>query len=140
MLACVLPTSVGMAADFEFAWDPPASGTRPQGYFLYFHSGASVLDDPDNANKVYIQATDPGFDPDRPGYALKDLEDEVYYYFVVTADYAGQESAFSNEVMGLNGKSVVSDEPISVLNNSPRTTSNSNASGGGGCFIGGMVR
>lgn len=136
MLACGSPTSVGMAADFVFAWDPPASRTRPQGYFLYFHAGASVLEDSNNANIVYIQATDPDFDPDLPVHVLTGLDDDVYYSFVITADYIDQESAFSNEVIGLNGKSVVVDEPIAVLNKSPGTTSNSNGSGGGGCFIG----
>lgn len=119
VLTSLLSAANGVAADFKFAWDPPASETQPQGYYLYYNEGASVTENPQNAHKVYIQVAEAGFDPAHPGHTLFGLDDGVYYYFVVTADYSGQESAFSNEVIGIDGA----------------MATQTNGSSGSGCFI-----
>lgn len=80
------------AGDVSLAWDPSAS-EGVIGYKVYTGNSSGAYNEP-----IVIG--------NQTSYTVTDLSDGFYYYFAVTAfDAAGNESAFSNEVMTLVGGS-----------------------------------
>jgi Fibronectin type III domain len=132
VLIMLLSATSCLAAEFTLAWDPNCDDEPSLiGYNIYFKAGSSVLADPDGAEMVYIDLTDPGFDRDQPSYTVTDLLKNVRYYFTVTAVYADDESDMSNET------SAIKTSSGSTLNSN--SDSSSSAGSGAGCFISSLL-
>ena len=107
----ILATS-GTAAEFSLAWDPNCNEDPTLiGYNLYYNAGTSVLSDPDGADYIYIALNDPDFNPDLPGFTVSGLQDDVEYYFTVSAVYEDGESDMSNEISGIRNGSDTPQDP-----------------------------
>ena len=131
MIMSISPTN-GATADFALAWDPNCNVDPTLiGYTIYYSAGSPVTADPDNADIIYISLDDPDFDPDQPAFEIADLDDDVEYYFTVTAMYKGGESDMSNEISSTNGD--IEASPDSSLQYIDSTSTSSGSSGG--CFI-----
>jgi hypothetical protein len=133
LLIMAISPSSGAAAEFSLAWDPNCN-VNPTliGYTIYYSAGSPVTADPDGADIVYISLDDPDFDPDQPAFEITDLEDDVEYYFTVTAIYEDGESDMSNEVSGTNSHTETSpDSNLQYVNSNSTFTGSSS----GGCFI-----
>lgn len=131
LLILLLWTTNCLAEQITLAWDPSESnGTNLIGYNLYYKAGSSAAADPDIADLIYIDISDPDFDPDHPSYQVTGLSDSERYYFVVSAMYNDGESGMSNEVSSIVG---AGGEQNSSINASTDDTSAGSSSGG--CFI-----
>jgi hypothetical protein len=133
----------GMAAEFSLAWDPGCNENPTLiGYNLYYRAGASVLDDLDSADFIYIALDDPDFNPDQPSYKVPDLEADVEYYFTVSAVYEDEESDTSNEISSIRSSSDTPQDS-SLPNNGSLSPTPAGSSGGGssgGCFINSLMQ
>jgi hypothetical protein len=133
----------GMAAEFSLAWAPNCNEAPTLiGYNLYYSAGAPVTTDPDNADYIYIALDDPDFDPDQPGYTVSDLEEDVEYYFTVSAVYEDGESGMSNEISSIRSSSDTPQDS-SLPNNGSLSPTPAGSSGGGssgGCFINSLMQ
>ncbi|MEW6331755.1 MAG: InlB B-repeat-containing protein [Pseudomonadota bacterium] len=69
-------------------WDPPAAGTNPAGYRLYFGGAPGTYQQP------YGQGISVG---NVTTYTLLGLSSGTYYFAVTAVDSLGKESAYSNE-------------------------------------------
>jgi hypothetical protein len=129
--ALFMMASDSPAAEFTLAWDPNSNDySNLIGYNLYYKEGSSIQNDLEGAVMIYIPLTETGFDPSQPSYAVTGLQDNVRYYFTVTAMYEDEESGMSNEVSAINDISDPSDSNLNSNSNSP-----SGGSSGAGCFI-----
>jgi len=132
----------GMAAEFSLAWDPNCNEAPTLiGYNLYYKAGASVTADPDSADFIYIALDDPDFAPDQPGFTVSDLEEDVEYYFAVSAVYEDGESSMSNEISSIRSSSDTPQNSSSPSNGSlsPNPAGSSAGSSSGGCFINSLM-
>jgi hypothetical protein len=132
----------GMAAEFSLAWDPNCNEAPTLiGYNLYYRSGASVTADPDSANFIYIALDDPDFDPDQPGFTVSGLEEDVEYYFTVSAVYEVEESSMSNEISSIRSSSDTPPDSSPPSNGSLSPTPAGSSAGGSssGCFINSLM-
>ena len=116
-------TSSSAADQIILSWNP---NTEPdlEGYVLYGKQGSSEppFDYVDTYPEVDLA------DPLNPRAVITDLENDVTYYFAVTAyDTEGNESDYSNIV------SVSKSNGIDVGGNS--NGDGGGGGGGGGCFI-----
>jgi len=103
------------AYDIHFAWDPNSEPDLA-GYVLYVDDGTTEM--PYEYVDTYPLDD---IDPNNPGAKMADLQNDIAYYFVVTAyDTEGNESYYSDEIGVMNG---------SVIGGS------GGGGGGGGCFI-----
>ena len=129
----------GMAAEFSLAWDPNCNEDPTLiGYNIYYKAGASVTADPDSADLVYIALDDPDFNPDQPGCMVSDLQEDVEYYFAVSAVYEDGESDLSNEISGTRSSSD-SHQNSSPPNSGLTPTGSSGSGSSGGCFINSLI-
>lgn len=125
------------AADFKFLWDPNCNqNPYLEGYTIYFKEEASQVDDPSGAFEIYVDLSDPEFDPDEPGYTVTDLLDDKRYCFAVTAWYGGEESDMSNEVCGINSAYHSEPAPTPPNPGDPSTDNASTDNSSVGCFMG----
>jgi hypothetical protein len=91
--------SPSQAADVTLAWNPNSENDLA-GYAIYASQDASGP--PYDHVSSYTLAE---IDPANPRCVITGLEDDLVYYFVVTAlDTEGNESDFSDDVCVLNGK------------------------------------
>lgn len=112
--------TASVAADVVLAWDPNTEFDLA-GYIIYGSEGSQ------GPPYEYID-TYPveDIDLDNPRCMITELDDDIAYYFVVTAfDTQGNESGFSEEVCVENGEACTS----SIIAGS------SGGGGGGGCFV-----
>jgi hypothetical protein len=108
--------STSIAAEITFAWNPNSESDL-DGYSVYQSIG-SKGPPYELIGELYL---DELADPDNPEVTLTQLQEDVNYYFVVTAyDKAGNESQFSNEIC-------LKIEDSSIIDCAPAI-----ASGGGG--------
>jgi len=116
-LSLLLWGMTGHAYDLTLAWDPNSEPDL-EGYVLYLS-----IDDDDAytvENTILLDTIDPG----RPRVVVTGLDDDIQYYFVVTAfNTEGLESGFSNELCVENGQ-------LCTANGS----GGGDGSSGGGCF------
>jgi uncharacterized membrane protein YgcG len=128
VMAIIAFAGVSQAAEVTLAWDPHENThTNLTGYNLYYKAGASVQADPNGATLIYIALTDPDFDPDHPNYTVTDLQNDINYFFTITAMVDDDESGMSNEVSATNG--------VSAIDQANSGTPSGGSGGGGGCFI-----
>jgi hypothetical protein len=118
-----LSTPLSIAGDVVIAWDPNTESDLA-GYSIYVSEGSSgpPYDHVDTylAEKINL---------DNPRSMITDLEDEIAYYFVVTAfDTEGNESGYSKELCVENGQACTG----SIIAGS---SSGDDGGGYGGCFI-----
>jgi hypothetical protein len=133
----------GAAAEFSLAWDPNCNEDPTLiGYNIYYSAGESVMADPDSADFIYIALNDPDFNPDQPGFTVTGLEDDVEYFFAVSAVYEDGESDLSNEISNIRNSSDTPPDstPPSDVNLSPTPTSASGTGSSGGCFISSLIK
>ena len=116
----LMVTSV-QAYDMTLAWDPNSEADIA-GYNLYVR-------DIDNGNYNIVDNINlDEINSEQPQFMITDMENDVTYYFVVTAlNNAGLESNFSNEVVVLNGNEIALISTAEI--------SSSNGASGSGCFI-----
>ena len=132
-----LTLSSANAYDVVLAWDP---NTEPDlsGYILYVDDGTSNL--PYEHFATYPLEV---IDPNNPVITITGLQDDLDYYFVMTAyDTQGNESDYSEEICVMNGQQC--PENLAATNNSVPEDAGASISnsvegdgggGGGGCFI-----
>jgi len=114
--------------DVTIAWDPNSEANLA-GYVLYVDDGTTTM--------PYEYVDDyplKNIDPENPRAKITDLQEDIAYYFVVTAyDTDGNESDYSNEICVMNGQKC----PDSYLasRNDSSANGGSGGGGGGGCFI-----
>ena len=108
-LFSLIPSS--FSAEVTLAWDPNTE-TDLAGYKVYYKTGSSGtpydgtgIDQGDSGISIPLDnlAT-----PDNPSLSLTGLQDNEFYYLVVTAvDSSGNESGYSNEAMYESSSTVV---------------------------------
>jgi hypothetical protein len=138
MIIMLMSATSGLAANFTLAWDPNCNEDPTLiGYSVYYNAGSSVLADPDGADIVFISLSDPDFDPDQPSYNLTGLQDDIEYFFTVSAVYEDGESAMSNEISGIRNSTDATPDsnPPSESNLTPNPSSTPGTGSSGGCFI-----
>jgi fibronectin type 3 domain-containing protein len=87
------------AREVILSWDANTESDLA-GYKLYVQAGRTIEPGGSQATIIYIPIASPTFDLENPRYTIDNLEDNIVYYFVVTAySYHGFESDFSNEVI-----------------------------------------
>lgn len=128
----LLAASISSAADFTLSWDSNYNDDSGLiGYNVYYKEGASILENPDDSVMIYIPLSEEGFDPENPNYTITGLEENVKYYFTVTAMSEDDESSMSNEVSAISSNldSNISSSDNSYYENDPFRA---------GCFIGAL--
>ncbi|MGD9187516.1 MAG: hypothetical protein PVI89_04870 [Desulfobacteraceae bacterium] len=114
----------GMAADFELFWDANCNEDPTlEGYYIYYLENASVVDNPNEATKIYLPVSDDGFDRIQPSHQISNLLDDVRYCFAITAWYGDEESDVSNEICGINGTHSPESDPDTESDPEPDTES-----------------
>jgi hypothetical protein len=131
VLTVSLLAAYAHAYDITLAWDPNAE-PDVVGYNLYVRLNDSEY------SLLYGMTLD-DIDPSNPQFMVTNLETDVAYDFVVTAENAdGLESDFSNVVSVLNSEILheeIGNNDVSVGNNQVYSDGGSDGGGGGGCFI-----
>ncbi len=113
--------STSIAAEVTFAWNPNFEPDL-DGYAVYQSTGSSGAPY-ELIDELYL---DELANPDNPEVTLTRLQEDVNYYFVLTAyDKAGNESQYSNEIC-------LKIEDSSIIDCAPAIDS-----GGGGGSSGG---
>ena len=104
-------TSLSYSAEVTLAWDANTESDLA-GYKVYYKTGSSG--EPYDGRGIDQGASgisillDDLVTPDNPGISMTGLEDNEFYYFVVTAlDTSGNESGYSTEVMYESSSTVV---------------------------------
>lgn len=94
-------------AEVTLEWDTEDEDLI-EGYRLYIKEGALIESGDEDLVTIAISPETPGFDPTAPSFTITDLEDDLVYYFAVTAqDGNGNESALSNQVAAKSGVEVI---------------------------------
>jgi hypothetical protein len=96
-------TSLSYSAEVTLAWDANTESDLA-GYKLYYKTGSSGepydgtgIDQGDSGISILLSNLTT---PDNPSFSLTGLQDNEFYYFVVTAlDTSGNESGYSAEVL-----------------------------------------
>ena len=123
IIAALCFSSVALAADFTFMWDPNEEPDLA-GYKIYYKTDASGPPY-DGIHPFHPDLDSPVDVGNVTEYTIHDLDDDTDYYFVVTAyDSKGFESGFSNEV--------ASAEDADLTRS---TGSDQGGTGGTGCFM-----
>jgi hypothetical protein len=121
-----LLVSPANAYDIFLAWDPNSEQDLA-GYVLYV--------DDEKSEMLYEHVDTYPLEeivPNNPRVKITSLQNDIYYYFVVTAyDTAGNESDYSDELCIRNGK-ICQDSSDGDSND---TRLSDNSGGGSGCFI-----
>lgn len=135
--------SVAQAAEVTLAWDPNTEADL-DGYTVYYSKG-SPGPPYDYAGDIPLAELP---NPQSPMVTLTDLEEQVSYYFAVTAyDINGNESSFSSSLCvyidGSVGECIPSpalNPPLSSGISRSGGSSGGGSSGSGACFIGAAGR
>jgi len=131
VLTVSLLAAYAHAYDITLAWDPNAE-PDVVGYNLYVRVNDSEY------SLLYGMTLD-DIVPANPQFTVTNLETDVAYDFVVTAENAdGLESDFSNVVSVLNSEILyeeIGNNDVSVGNNQVIDGDGGSGQGGGGCFI-----
>ena len=131
------------AVDVTLAWSPNTEADV-EGYRLYYKTG--VNGPPYNGIGVtegdapIIIWTDELYNPDQPELTIHGLEENVTYYFVLTAyDIDGYESGYSEEVSfnSADYDTIAGENPDDLTGDgiSNGGDGSLDGGGGGGCFI-----
>jgi len=96
-------TSLSYSAEVTLAWDANTESDLA-GYKVYYKTGASGepyngtgIDQGDSGISILLDSL---ATPDNPSFSLTGLQENEFYYFVVTAvNSSGLESGYSTEVM-----------------------------------------
>ena len=114
------------AATFSLAWDPNCNGDPTLiGYNIYYSAGVSVRTNPESAKIVYIPLDSRDFNPDQPAYEVTGLQNDVKYFFIVTAVYKDGESDMSNEISGTRSTEVANPSDTSSESKTATTSAES---------------
>ena len=104
-------TSLSYSAEVTLAWDANTESDLA-GYKVYYKTGSSGepydgmgIDQGDSGISILLNDLTT---PDSPSFSMTGLQDNEFYYFVVTAvDTSENESGYSVEVMYDSGSTVV---------------------------------
>ena len=103
LLFFLASTSPSYSAEVTLAWDANTESDLA-GYKLYYKTGSSGepyegkrIDQGDSGISILLDSL---ATPDNPSFSLTGLQENEFYYFVVTAvNSSGLESGYSTEVM-----------------------------------------
>jgi hypothetical protein len=114
LLLVLLSVHSALAKDVTLAWDPNDASEKVTGYKVYYRTCSFTYNNCTGAaeGKSPIDVPVASLsDPDAPQFTVSSLQDDVLYFFVVTAYNAGAESSYSNEVTDPSMHSPASNVP-----------------------------
>jgi hypothetical protein len=110
----LLSVHSALAKNVTLAWDPNDESENVTGYKVYYRTCSFTYNNCTGAaeGKSPIDVPVASLsDPDAPQVTLSSLQDDVLYFFVVTAYNGGAESSYSNEVTDPSIHSPASNVP-----------------------------